>query len=190
LLDVDRAVTRLAGKLWIYLRILEQFVTDCSGFTESMGQCLAKQDRKGAMRLAHKMKGAAGQTGAKALYEMAPELQKVVGTQPIDIALEKLAEFEKRIQQTVAAINVFLLSQGVQTAPDPQPLSEPPKIPPDDFLESIQHHALKGRFSQLERIINDLEGKDRDFAVFCEVIRKHIRNYDEAAIAAYIDRWR
>ena len=190
LLDVDGAVKRLAGKVWIYHRILEQFVFDCRGFAETMGQCLANQDREGAMRLAHKMKGAAGQTGAKALYEMAPELQRVVGTQPTGIAVEKLAEFEKRIEQTIGAINDFLLSQGVQTDLHLQPVSEPEKVPSATILESIRHHVSMGRFSQVERIIDGLEDNDRAYAAFCEGIRRHIRAYDEAGIAAYINRWR
>lgn len=190
LLDVDGAVKRLAGKQWIYHRILEQFVSDCRGFTKTMGRCLARQDREGAMRLAHKMKGAAGQTGAKALYEMAPELQQVVGTQPTDMAMEKLAEFETCIGQTIGAVNDFLLSQGVQAAPDHQLVSKPEKVPTSTILESIRHHVSMGRFSQVERIIDDLENSDRAYTAFCEGIRRHIRAYDEAAIAAYIDRWR
>jgi HPt (histidine-containing phosphotransfer) domain-containing protein len=190
LLDVDGAVERLAGKQWIYHRILEQFVSDCRGFTETMGRCLANQDRDGAVRLAHKMKGAAGQTGAKALYEMAPDLQQVVGTQPTDMAMQKLAEFEICIGQTIGAVNDFLLSQGVQTPPDRQPVSEPEKVPAGKILESIRHHVSMGRFSQVERIIDGLENSDRAYAAFCEGIRRHIRTYDEAAIAAYIDRWR
>lgn len=190
LLDVNAAVKRLAGKQWIYHRILEQFVFDCRGFTETMGRCLARQDRQGAMRLAHKMKGAAGQTGAKTLYEMAPELQQVVGTQPTDMAMEKLAEFEKCIEQTIGAVNDFLLSQGVQTVPDLKPVSEPEKVPAGTILESIRHHVSMGRFSQVEHIIDGLEKGDRAYAAFCEGIRRHIRAYDEAAIAAYIDRWR
>jgi HPt (histidine-containing phosphotransfer) domain-containing protein len=190
LLDVDGAVKRLAGKQWIYHRILEQFVSDCRGFTETMGRCLANQDRDGAVRLAHKMKGAAGQTGAKALYDMAPELQQVVGTQPPHMAVEKLAEFETCIEQTIGAVNDFLLSQGVQTTPDRQPVSEPEKVPAGTILESIRHHVSMGRFSQVERIIDGLENSDRAYTAFCEGIRRHIRAYDEAAIADYIDRWR
>lgn len=190
LLDIEGALKRLAGKQWIYFRILEQFVSDCSRFSETMGRCLANQDRKGAERLAHKMKGAAGQTGAKALYGMAPELQQVVATQPTDIAIGKLAEFGKLIDQTITVVNEFLLSQGIQTEPAPRPLCEPEKIPSAALLESIRQHASTGRFSQVERIIDDLESKDSDYATFCEGIRRHTRNYDDAAIAAYINRWR
>lgn len=189
LLDVDGALKRLAGKQWIYFRILEQFVSDCSNFAETLDRCLAKEDRKGAERLAHKMKGAAGQAGASALFVMAPELQQIVATQPTDVATRKLAEFGTIIQQTVAVINDFLVSQGLQTDPGPKPLTEPQKIPQAALLESIREHASMGRFSQVERIIDDLESKDRDYIAFCEGIRKHIRKYDETAIAAYINRW-
>ncbi|BBO91525.1 Hpt domain-containing protein [Desulfosarcina ovata] len=189
LLDVDGAMTRLGRKEWIYIKILEQFVFDYSHFAETMGRCLAKQDRKGAERLTHKMKGAAGQIGAEALYVMAPALRQMVATQPTEVATGKLAEFEGLVKQTVAVINSFLVSKGIRTDLGFQPLGEPEMIPQAGLLESIRQHASMGRFSRIERIIDDLERKNCNYETFCVGMRKHIRAYDEAAIAAYIDRW-
>ncbi|BBO83338.1 hypothetical protein DSCO28_39040 [Desulfosarcina ovata subsp. sediminis] len=189
LLDVDRAMKRLGGKEWIYIRILQQFVIDCRHFAETIGRCLARQDRRGAERLAHKMKGGAGQIGAEALYVMAPALRQMVATQPTEVAIGELAEFEGLIKQTVAVIKAFLVSKGIRTDLESQPLGEPERIPQAGLLESIRQHASMGRFSRIERIIDDLERKNRNYETFCAGMRKHIRTYDEAAIAAYIDRW-
>ena len=107
LLDVDGALKRLGGKRWIYARVLHQFISDCSHFVETMGHCLANQDRQGIARLTHKMKGATSQVGATALYTMTLELERAVARPSTDIAIENLIAFEKRIQQTVASINDF-----------------------------------------------------------------------------------
>ena len=189
LLDIDGAMKRLGGKEWIYVRILEQFVSDCSHFADMMSRYLAEQNRKGAERLVHKMKGAAGQIGADALYAMVPVLQQMVATQPDDVVIGKIAEFEVCIRQTVAAINAFLVSRGIRADSLSHPLGRPEKIPQADLLESIRQHASMGRFSHIERIIADLERKDCNYKMFCSDMRKHLRTYDEAAIAAYIDRW-
>ncbi len=189
LLDVDGALKRLGGKRWIYARVLHQFISDCSHFVETMGHCLANQDRQGIARLTHKMKGATSQVGATALYTMTLELERAVARPSTDIAIENLIAFEKRIQQTVASINDFIVSQEMQTESVTQPSSQPGKRPPADLLESIRRLASEGRFSQIERRIDMLEREDRDTKPFCEGVREHIRKYDEAALIAYINRW-
>ncbi|SIQ46389.1 two-component system, unclassified family, sensor histidine kinase and response regulator [Aromatoleum tolulyticum] len=75
-LDPDLGVRRLMGKEDFYLSLLRKFVTGYGDFTARLDAALAGGDLAAAERLAHSLKGLAGQIGATVLQEVAAELER------------------------------------------------------------------------------------------------------------------
>ncbi|AYH42627.1 response regulator [Azoarcus sp. DN11] len=75
-LDPDLGVRRLMGKEDFYLSLLRKFVAGYGDFTLRLDAALAGGDHAAAERLAHSLKGIAGQIGAVAIQEAAAELER------------------------------------------------------------------------------------------------------------------
>jgi|GEM_PF-1106518 len=78
-LDWDGALLRLGGNLAFYLRILKLFREGHVHTADAILAALQINDLVLARRLAHTLKGVAGQIGAEALQEAAKELEMAIG---------------------------------------------------------------------------------------------------------------
>ncbi|MDD0812625.1 PAS domain S-box protein [Curvibacter sp. RS43] len=74
-LDVALGLKRVMGKRSLYLSMLERFVASQSPTLESLPQALAQGDLVLAERLAHTLKGLAGNLGASGLQQACGELE-------------------------------------------------------------------------------------------------------------------
>jgi PAS domain S-box-containing protein len=84
-LDVAAGVDRLYGKQDVYLRLLRTMVQSHCHDMALVAACLVKQDRDGARRCAHNLKGVAATLGATALAGAAERLeQSLRGSAGID----------------------------------------------------------------------------------------------------------
>ncbi|NMG43515.1 response regulator [Aromatoleum toluvorans] len=75
-LDPDLGVRRLMGKEDFYLSLLRKFVAGYGDFTLRLDAAIVAGDHAAAERLAHSLKGLAGQIGAVAIQEAAAELER------------------------------------------------------------------------------------------------------------------
>ncbi|WP_407279767.1 response regulator [Aromatoleum evansii] len=75
-LDPDLGVRRLMGKEDFYLSLLRKFVSGYGDFTARLDAALAGGDLAAAERLAHSLKGLAGQIGAAPMQEVAAGLER------------------------------------------------------------------------------------------------------------------
>jgi PAS domain S-box-containing protein len=74
-LDLVQALARVGGKKPVFLGMLQQFVTNYRSVGEQMAALVAAADYRSAARVAHTLKGVAGNVGASGLQEMAGELE-------------------------------------------------------------------------------------------------------------------
>jgi CheY-like chemotaxis protein len=81
-IDLDEGLRRALGKEAFYLRLLRKFVDTQRGFSEELRQRHAGGDYPTAERLAHTLKGMAGNLGANALSAAAGELEIQLGQAP------------------------------------------------------------------------------------------------------------
>ena len=76
-LDTQDGLTRLAGNRKLYLKLLRQFTEQQGTVPAQIGAALAQGDPNLAERLAHTLKGVAGNLGAKPVQTAADELERV-----------------------------------------------------------------------------------------------------------------
>jgi len=75
-LDTSDGLSRVAGHRKLYLKILRKFVEQQGAAVSEVAGALAQGDRALAERIAHTLKGVAGNIGAKSLYAAAGQLEK------------------------------------------------------------------------------------------------------------------
>jgi PAS domain S-box-containing protein len=87
-LDAKDGLARVAGNRGLYLKLLRQFADQQGPAPRQISDALAAGDRKLAERLAHTVKGVAGNLGARRVQQTAGELEKAIssGAEKPDVA--------------------------------------------------------------------------------------------------------
>ena len=102
-ISVKDGLTRVAGNTKLYRKILTKFYNNYSNATEQIKDALDKDDQELAQRLAHTVKGVAGNIGAMDLPVPAGELEAAIKHQKTD-------EFEALLAGFADALNLVLNS--------------------------------------------------------------------------------
>jgi CheY-like chemotaxis protein/HPt (histidine-containing phosphotransfer) domain-containing protein len=112
--DVAGALKRVAGNKRLYRSLLEQFAAKQSDTDARIADALANGDREVAERLAHTLKGTAGNLGIGAIQETAGKLEKAIRER--DSGAPKIvAELNSVLEATITAIR-NALGNGAKTA--------------------------------------------------------------------------
>jgi len=98
-LDAPDGLARVAGNRKLYLKLLRQFVEQQGPALSQINDALTNGDPALAERLAHTLKGVAGNIGAKSVHSAAAVLEKVIRSKA------PAAEVESAKQQVAAALD-------------------------------------------------------------------------------------
>jgi PAS domain S-box-containing protein len=82
-LDLGQALARVGGKKSVFLGMLQQFVANYRGVGEQLGALVASGDHRSAARVAHTLKGVAGNVGADGLHALAGQLEMSLENVPV-----------------------------------------------------------------------------------------------------------
>lgn len=125
-IDTTDGLQRIGGNIRLYRALLKQF-TEEHAVVELQG-ALARQDYATAARLAHTVKGMAGNIGAKALSELAERLEHCIQSQDADVITNLaglLSAEQQRLADSIRA-NANQIMEYTPAAPvllvDPAPL--------------------------------------------------------------------
>ena len=150
-IEVAAGLARVEGDLGLYRKLLRRFKTDQAGFETNFRQAWTGGDREGATRLAHTLKGLAGNIGALALQEAARALETAT--------CEDGPAVEDRLVAVLAALTPILAVIGAleETAPPLTPIPGPPgRVPAAQFERTELDQT------ELDRAERDRAERDRD----------------------------
>jgi PAS domain S-box-containing protein len=118
-LDTAAGLARVGGKTALYLRLLQQFHERQADAGARIADALAVQDRAGAERIAHTVRGVAGNLGLVELQGLAQQLESAIGHGAAHAAI--LAAFDTALAAAVAGLRQALptpvAAPGAQPAP-------------------------------------------------------------------------
>jgi HPt (histidine-containing phosphotransfer) domain-containing protein len=119
-LDTNAGLRRVAGNRKLYLSLLRQFAERQADAAARAAAALAAREHAEAERIAHTVRGVAGNVGLDALASVAGALEKAIqarkGIKPAASA------FEAELARSVAALREAL-GNGAQSAGDAAPMS-------------------------------------------------------------------
>jgi signal transduction histidine kinase/CheY-like chemotaxis protein len=133
-LDVKDGLNRVLGNKKLYLDILRMFAEQQAPVADQIATALSRGDVRLAERLAHTLKGVAGNIGAKSLQAASGDLEKLIR--------EKAAAAEIEIsRQNVSAVLAPLLNRLRialnDTVSQPASQSEPAVASPEEISETV-----------------------------------------------------
>ncbi len=118
-LDTSLGLKRVLGKIPRYLGMLEKFVAGQGGAIREVREALSRGDRDTAVRVAHTLKGVAGNIGASAVQLSAEELeQALLNGATAEDAEPLVAGLEQLLMPLIAGIDAQLpapAEDGAQT---------------------------------------------------------------------------
>jgi two-component system sensor histidine kinase/response regulator len=121
-LDTADGLSRVGGNRKLYLKLLRQFVDQQGRSVEQVTDALAARDTPLAERLAHTLKGVAGNIGAKRVHSAAAVLENAIRRQaaPEDVDSAK-REVAAALAPLVAALRPVLDSASPAPPAPPEP---------------------------------------------------------------------
>jgi HPt (histidine-containing phosphotransfer) domain-containing protein len=111
-LDTKDGLSRVGGNHELYLKLLAQFVEEQRFVVQQIAEALATNDSALAVRIAHTLKGVAGNIGASPVQSAAGALERLIGhgatATDLDAARERLgAELDALLAALEAALVPF-----------------------------------------------------------------------------------
>jgi len=150
-LDTKDGLTRVAGNRKLYLKLLRQFIEQQGPAVVQITEALAKGDAPLAERLAHTLKGVAGNIGAKPVQTAAGVAEKLIRERAA------AAEAESALRQVAAALDP-LLAQLRSALPSPASTSPLPSAQP--VADPAQSRAAA---AQLTKLLSEFDPGAADF---------------------------
>jgi len=173
--DVDKAMARMGGSARAYRRTLTKVLESEADAMERISQSLIERDRESAVRIAHTLKGVAGNIGANALHAEASKLEAVLlEEQPeaecmtltgrtLNEAMETISDalqsdMKGSVQgksNTVAEIDVLDALRKISERIDDFDSTVEEAV--EDLLLGIDEVELHGSLSKLQRYLSDYD---------------------------------
>lgn len=153
-INVEVGLTRIGGNPISYRKLLKKFWDNQEGVPEQVAQAIEKNDLKLAERLAHTLKGVAGNIGAEELQTIAESMEKSIVAEDNELACGLLPEVTEKLERVRASIAT--LDQG------------PTKT--NKGHKTFDMSTVKPELEQLRELLED---DDAEAIEMTESLRKH-----------------
>ncbi len=171
-LDASAGLKRVAGNRGLYLSLLRQFRDKQADAGARIAAALAADDRAAAERMAHTVKGVAGNIGLGAVQEAAGALEKAIHAG--DGVKSAASRFETEIAKAVAALADTL---GF----DPAPAEAAPSADPA---------AAASAAARMAALLAESDGEAVDYlATHAAVLRSAFAEAEFAAFESAVNRY-
>jgi two-component system sensor histidine kinase/response regulator len=185
-LDTADGLLRVAGNKNLYLKLLRQFVASEHDAPARIRERLASHDRAAAERMAHTVKGVAGNLGAKAVQSAAADLEHAVNKgKPAEALCDQLANV---LSPLIAELRAALVEPPVVTAST-------------DGGETVDPAMLRETVLRMTRYLGEFDPAAADClvsersrfqalfdAATLALFEQHITNYAFAEAQALLDK--
>ena len=145
-LDTEDGLNRLVGERELYLKLLRQFAEQQGAAPAQINEALASNDTRLAERLAHTVKGVAGNLGAHTVQCMAAKLEKAIaGTTPSAQLAPVLSEFGTVLEDFFGRLRAALPPEKVVTSAAPPDPAQVKRVVPEmiTLLSSFDPAAVE-----------------------------------------------
>jgi PAS domain S-box-containing protein len=114
-IDVQNSILRIGGSVSRYKQLLAKFVSNQGNVDEKIQQALDSGDQEQAVRLAHSLKGVAGNVGALDLHAHAKKVEACIKDNETNQIKGVLQQLTTSLQHTCQVLKPILDSTGHQT---------------------------------------------------------------------------
>jgi len=153
-LDAQDGLSRVAGNRNLYLKLLRQFEEQQDSIVEQISTALVKGDFPLAERLAHTLKGVAGNIGAKPVQAATGKLEKIIRDR------SAISEMEAAARELATVLDPLLaeLHTVVSTT-----AAEPTAAPTGASALPVDPAQSRAAAAQLNRLLSDFDAGAAEF---------------------------
>jgi HPt (histidine-containing phosphotransfer) domain-containing protein len=164
-IDIDSGLQRVAGNVKLYQKILHKFRKGHIASAEEISQALDLGDAETAHRIAHTVKGVAGNLGADDLQAAAKRVDAAFKANESESVRALLPAFEAELLRVARAID------------SAWPLTGEVSDPESVALDELDIPAVKVGLDKLESLLrnNDFEAQDALDALASAVANSHLQ---------------
>jgi PAS domain S-box-containing protein len=159
-IDINTGLGRVAGKQALYLQLLLRFYDSNQNTMASIIKALQQGKYDRAQHLIHRLKGVAGNLGAKRVYDTAQNLEELLSDNHSNQLEPALAQLGEQLDTVLAGLRPLVDSQ-VATEEIPSPTTE---APPDEIIKLLRALTTmlesdlakaQNHFNELRRLLKD-----------------------------------
>jgi polar amino acid transport system substrate-binding protein len=115
-IDLADGLSRVGGNGNLYRRLLTDFSKEYGDATGKLKEALAKGDQELAVRLAHSVKGVAGNLGARELQAAGADLEAAIAENALENIAELLEIFDQKIKTIMHGLQEMVASDEAGNA--------------------------------------------------------------------------
>ena len=116
-IDMADGLKRMGGNLAAYQKVLKKFRENQSTSVEQIRQLLQQKDDKGPIRIAHSLKGTAGNIGAKLLFDSASKLELALKENMAEAVEIYLSQVESQLEKLMDSLGEIIVDQEKGISP-------------------------------------------------------------------------
>jgi len=184
-LNPQAGLKLMRGNVQQYRHLLKMFADGHANDAELLTQRIQDSDLAGAERLAHTLKGVAGNVGATSIHALAHALTQALRQDDLEAARVALGPLVQRLPALVAGLQAALAQEPPMSSPD---------IPNDSSVTAVLARLTRLLASDDTTAIDLLRTHEpalrQAFGSDFGALERHIENFDFSAALAQVRQWR
>jgi len=178
-IDISLGLSHVGGNLKLYKDILEKFVRDFNDSPEKIREALDQSDNSLAQRLAHTVKGVAGNIGAENLQESALVIESKIQEKQFEMIDEQIQHLSEALGEVLKGLEQIAYSEQEDGSGDD---SERPKGDMGQlgsFLSELLPLAQKRQAKPAKKLMEQIVTFVWDLSIEKEIdnLKKLIQRY-------------
>jgi HPt (histidine-containing phosphotransfer) domain-containing protein len=143
-IDIQSGLSRVGGNEKLYRSLLVKFFNECPDSTQQIQAALQKEDWQLATRVAHTIKGVAGNLGAKELMAASADLEAAIRNNKLDNIKQLLDIYENSTQSLMNGLKDFVITEeaSVETGEQDKEQEQGSATKLNELLDKLQPFVL------------------------------------------------
>ncbi|MBF0193917.1 MAG: response regulator [Magnetococcales bacterium] len=174
-INIDVGLSRIGGNAKSYRKLLKKFRSNQTGVPDQIAQAVGNNDKELAERLAHTLKGVAGNIGAEELQTLSSSLEKSIQIGDYELALTLLPSVSFSLEQVRESIATLEEEQAEKKSKPVQ--VDLSKLKAEfDYLRELLEDDDAEALQVVEGLCEQLVGTE--FEVILKNIEEAVNGYD------------
>ena len=158
-IDLRSGLSRVGNNEKLYRSLLVKFYKEYTGATNQIKDALKNKDQELGTRLAHTVKGVAGNLGARDLQAASADVEEAIKNNNLENIDELLDTFEQKIKTIMNGLQDFVAADEAEAEKtDEKETGDPSALL--NLLQELEPHVMKNKPEPCKEILAKIDGFD------------------------------
>ncbi|MEK6202032.1 MAG: response regulator, partial [Desulfobulbaceae bacterium] len=158
-IDLRSGLSRVGGNEKLYRSLLVKFYKEYTGSTNQIKDALKNKDQELGTRLAHTVKGVAGNLGARDLQAAGADVEAAIKNNNLENIDELLDTFAQNIKTIMNGLQDFVAAEEAEAEKtDEKETGDPSALL--KLLQELEPHVMKNKPKPCKEVMAEIDGFD------------------------------